>query len=129
MKPQNILAQSEISAALAKYQAALLAGCPGEIRRLILFGSYARGEATPESDVDVLVVVNWETEQLPGGFYAAPFSDPRWQAIVNIASDICVDYGVYISPLVMSEQQFQDWSPLGERVKKEGIELWKKSDN
>jgi hypothetical protein len=88
MKPQNVLVQPEISAALAKYQEALWAGCPGEIQRLILFGSYARGEATAESDVDVLVVVNWETERLPGGFYAAPFSDPRWKAIIDAAHHV-----------------------------------------
>ncbi|TKB68817.1 MAG: nucleotidyltransferase domain-containing protein [Nitrospira sp.] len=35
---------------------------PGELVRLVLFGSKARGEATPESDVDLLAVIqsdNW----------------------------------------------------------------------
>ena len=74
-----------------------------------------------------MVVVNWEEERLPGGFYTAPFSDPRWQAIVDAASDISLEYGVYISPLVISERRFHEWSPLTNRAKEEGIEIWKRN--
>jgi uncharacterized protein len=34
-------------------------------RAIYLFGSYARGEQRPESDIDLLVVVDDETEQPP----------------------------------------------------------------
>jgi len=115
--------------AINKYCEVLQNRCADQIERLILFGSQARGDAAEESDIDVLVVVNWETERLPGGFYAAPFSDTRWQEIMDIAADTCVDYGVYISPLVISARRFRTWSPLLERVKKEGVELWRKSEN
>jgi predicted nucleotidyltransferase len=108
-----------------KYRDALLARFPNQLQRLILFGSQARGDAIAESDIDVLVVVGWEEKRLPGGFYAAPFSDPRWQAIVDAASDISLEYGVYVSPLVMSEHRFREWSPLVQRVKEEGVEIWK----
>jgi predicted nucleotidyltransferase len=121
--------QNAVQDALTEYSAALQAYCPGQIERLILFGSQTTGDATAESDIDVLVVVKWETKQLPGGFYRAPFSDPRWKTIVNIAADIGLDYGVYISPLVVSKRRFQRWSPLFERIKKEGIELWPRNKN
>ena len=55
---------------LTRYRDALLARFPDQLQRLILFGSQARGDATAGSDIDVLVVVNWEEERLPGGFYA-----------------------------------------------------------
>ncbi len=74
-----------IHKALIKYYDALQTYCADQLERLILFGSQARGETIEESDIDVLVVVNWETERLPGGFYAAPFSNPRWQAIVEMS--------------------------------------------
>ena len=112
---------------LARYRDALLDRFPDQLQRLILFGSQARGNATAESDIDVLVVVNWEGERLPGGFYAAPFSDPRWQAIVDAASDISLEYGVYIAPHVISERRFHEWSPLVSRVKEEGIEIWRRN--
>ncbi len=115
--------------ALTKYRDALLSRFPDQLQRLILFGSQARGDASAESDIDVMVVVSWGEERLPGGFYAAPFSDPRWQAIVDTASDISLEHGVYISPLVISEQRFHEWSPLINRAKEEGIEIWRKSQN
>ena len=34
-------------------------------RAIYLFGSYARGEQRPESDIDLLVVVDDDTEQAP----------------------------------------------------------------
>jgi predicted nucleotidyltransferase len=114
---------------LTRYRDALLARFPDQLQRLILFGSQARGDASAGSDIDVLVVVNWEEVRLPGGFYAAPFSDPRWQAIVDTASDISLEHGVYISALVISERRFHEWSPLIKRAKEEGIEIWRRSQN
>ena len=110
---------------LTRYRDALLARSPDQLQRLILFGSQARGDATADSDIDILVGVNWEEERLPGGFYAAPFSDPRWQAIVDAASDISLEYGGYIAPHVISERRFHEWSPPVNRVKEEGIEIWR----
>ena len=112
---------------LNEYREVLSAHFPGQLQRLILFGSQARGEATAESDIDVLVLVSWEEERLANGFYAAPFSDPRWRTIVEIAYDISLEHGVVLSPVVMSKKRFKQWSPLGSQVKQDGIEIWKKS--
>lgn len=112
---------------LNQYRQALLANFPDQVQRLILFGSQARGDATAESDIDVVVVVNWEEEQLAGGRYAAPFSDPRWRRIVELAYDLSLEYGVVLSPIVMSERRLAQWSPLSEQVKRDGVELWKRN--
>lgn len=112
---------------LDQYRQALLANFPDQVQRLILFGSQARGEATAESDIDVVVVVDWEEEQLAGGRYAAPFSDPRWRRIVELAYDLSLEYGVVLSPIVMSERRLAQWSPLSEQVKRDGVELWKRN--
>lgn len=114
---------------LTEYRKALQTFCADQIERLILFGSQARGNATQESDIDILVVVNWDTQPLPGGFYAAPFSDPRWQKIVDIAYDVSLNYNVYLSPLVISEREFQGGSSLVRRAKAEGTEIWNRNVN
>jgi predicted nucleotidyltransferase len=110
-----------------QYRQALLTHFPQQVQRLILFGSQARGDATPESDIDVLVVVNWDEEPLPGGRYAAPFGDPRWRRMVELAYDLSLEYGVALSPIVISEKRFSRWSPLTSRIRREGIELWTKN--
>jgi predicted nucleotidyltransferase len=53
---------SAVSAALERFERALRGRFGGRLRELTLFGSYARGEAHEESDVDVLVVIEGLTE-------------------------------------------------------------------
>jgi predicted nucleotidyltransferase len=112
---------------LNRYRQALLTHFPDQLQQLILFGSQARDEAAAESDIDVLVVVSWEEEQLTAGRYAAPFNDPRWRMIIEMAYDLSLEYGVILSPHIMSEKRFEQWSPLGHQVKQDGIEIWKKN--
>ena len=120
----TITKQIPYQALLNKYQQALQTKLPNHIQKLILYGSQVREEATNESDIDVLVVVNWEMERLPNGFYQAPFSDPRWQTIVNLAVDLCIEHGIYISPMVVTKKQFEEYSPLFNEIKREGVEIW-----
>jgi predicted nucleotidyltransferase len=53
---------------LEVFRQRLLDALPTYIRHIIVFGSQARGEATPASDVDVLVIVRdsspWVTERI-----------------------------------------------------------------
>lgn len=56
-----------------------------------LFGSEARGEATSESDIDVLVIVQPDTARVP-----------LEDRIVDIAFDVNLQFGVYISPRVVT---------------------------
>ena len=114
----------KVKAALADFQHRLLELFPGEISQLILYGSYARGDATPNSDVDVVVAVKWNEERLPNGAYVAPISDPRWQSIINAAADSLLAYGLEVAPFVVSEQRFREGFPLVNRVKREGLILW-----
>ena len=72
---------------------ALLEAAPGS--RVILFGSYARGDARPDSDLDFLVI------------------EPRVQArrgeMVRL-SDVLRGMGIYADILVVSERSFDEWS-------------------
>lgn len=60
------------------------------IKRLILFGSYSKGDSTEESDVDLIVVGEFEGK---GNFQRAPQLYKEWHLIQNI--DIPVDFICY----------------------------------
>ena len=62
--------------------------------RVILFGSYARGEADPESDVDFLVV--------------EPEVEDRYGEMVRLREAIR-PLDIFADVLVVSECVFEDW--------------------
>ena len=114
----------EVTSALADFQRRLLALFPNEISQLILFGSYARGEAAPDSDVDVMVVVKWNEERLPGGYWRSSISDSRWQSIIEAATDTLLEAGLEIAPIVIGQERYEEGFSLVHRVRKEGQILW-----
>ncbi|MCB0166773.1 MAG: nucleotidyltransferase domain-containing protein [Anaerolineae bacterium] len=63
MEEQPVFTPEKLQYVLDEYKDMLLAELPGQIERIILFGSYARGDARPESDVDVMVVNQRFSEQ------------------------------------------------------------------
>jgi len=79
-----------------------------------LFGSVARDTATPESDIDILIIVLKEDKLVK-------------EAAINVAVDVNLDYDVVISPIVMSKEHFM--GPLFKEthfyksVEREGISL------
>lgn len=81
--------------------------------RLVLYGSHARGDARPDSDVDLLVVL------------AGPLDRSAEIArIVEFTYDILLRHGVHISALPMSETDFLTRAtPLLMNVRREGTPL------
>lgn len=81
------------------------------IKEVILYGSHARGEATKDSDVDVLVIVD---ESLN------PFEVRK--AIGDLLFDILLEQGELVSVIAVPERLFEDYnSPFVLNVKKEGV--------
>lgn len=81
--------------------------------KLILFGSHARGEANPDSDIDLLAVLQSPVSQV--------------QEISNM-SELCVkillDYDELVSIIPMSEDRFNAKDvALLRNIQREGIEL------
>ena len=83
--------------------------------RMILFGSQARGDARPDSDWDLLVLLNKEGKITfeEDATYGYPFDKIGW------------NFGVAVNTLLYSTE---DWdkrkiTPFYKNVEKEGIEI------
>ncbi len=82
---------------------------------VILYGSYARGDYRPNSDIDLLILINkkkisWDDEK--------KISYPLYE--------IEIDTGTIISPLVYSKEKWKNPSvitPFYENVTNDGVEL------
>jgi len=82
-------------------------------REAWLFGSYARGEASEHSDVDILFVVDNESSHLQ---------------LIQSARALLRGWHVPKDILVYREDEFQDWQKvvgsLCYRVREEGMQLY-----
>ena len=95
---------------------------PDAISRIILYGSYARGQATPDSDVDVLVVLRKDKQ--PVKSYVGGPGDSKWTQLVDAAVDSLTDDSPFVSVLVIGEDVFQSEFSISRAAQKEGLVLW-----
>ena len=97
--------------ALARLLARLEEACGDRIRRVILFGSKARGDADQESDLDVLIVTADGGEQVKA-----------------VTQQFGWDEDLYGTTLIFSEEEYRQWQrlkmPLYVNVRRDGVELW-----
>ena len=80
----------------------------------ILFGSYARGDADTESDIDVMVLVDASRQDI----------SKKAREISSIAADLLLSQGVMVSPIVENRRYFQDnveLLPFYQNIVREGV--------
>jgi predicted nucleotidyltransferase len=79
-----------------------------------LFGSKLKGMDTPESDIDIAVIVKKD-------------SPATWRKVIDIAFDVNLEHGVYISPRVIPFEVFEHpvWriTPFIQTIEKEAVPL------
>lgn len=99
-------------AAVTSYASALRARFGDRLRTVRLFGSWARGAAGPDSDIDVAVIVD-------------DLSRAEWRAAFADAVDVELKTEVTLSPYVLSAEDFDRLLRRGRRIardiEREGI--------
>lgn len=95
--------------ALDAFGQGLRARFGARLRRVVLFGSRARGEGRDDSDLDVLVEVEVPTREDRG-------------AVLDLGADVGLEHHLVISPLVIAPGAL-DGQPIGARIASEGVAL------
>ncbi|MBM3474440.1 MAG: nucleotidyltransferase domain-containing protein [Armatimonadetes bacterium] len=105
------LGKADIQPILDELKAGLQAIYGPRLRQVILFGSYARGEAEPHSDVDVALVLD---------DYDRSVEEAR--RIEDVWGRVCLENGVLIQPLFVRERDAQaPWQPVHLSIRQEGV--------
>ena len=86
------------------------------LKKVILYGSYARGDYRKNSDIDIMILTDIPIENLYSYF----------SQISEKAYDLELENDVILSPLLKNEERFNSWSdvmPFYMNVIKEGVVL------
>ena len=84
-----------------------------DLKKLLVYGSYARGDYNDNSDVDIMILTSLEEDKI----------ERMEDVLYDSAFDILMKYGIQISVIVKNEKHFNYWLgalPFYDNVKCEG---------
>jgi len=88
----------------------------GRIEQILLYGSYARGDADGDSDIDIAAIVHGDRQEL----------QEKLKKVWDVSSDLELKYGVIISPTVIPYDEFMAYKedlPYYRNISEEGIRV------
>lgn len=87
------------------------------LKSAILYGSYARGDYTSDSDVDIMLLVDLSQEEI----------DVYGDALSELGYEYNINHDLWVMPVVKNQQHFKRWAaayPFYSNVQKEGVVLY-----
>lgn len=112
-----MIQDSELNNILDKLAASLKSVYGNKLKSVILYGSVARGTATPDSDIDIMVLVDSSPEELKK--YADKLCD--------VSTDFALEYFKVFSIIDICYAEFSQWKhilPFYQNVANEGVVLY-----
>ena len=87
-----------------------------QLVKIILYGSYARGNYDRESDVDVVALVHGEREGL----------QKQLRRVWDVSADLELQFGTILSPTVIPYEEYEQYRndlPYYRNIAREGVEI------
>ena len=88
-----------------------------DLNKIILFGSYARGDNNSDSDIDVAVMINSDRDRI------SEYS----RGLVSISTDIDLNHMVVVNFICLPEREFEARKsiyPFYNNIDREGVVLY-----
>lgn len=86
------------------------------LKKVILYGSYARGDYNENSDIDIMILTDLNDDEI----------EQLKEKIVDIAFELELKTGIVISPIIRNIEKFEKRTniiPFYMNVKREGVIL------
>ncbi len=87
-----------------------------DVVQIILYGSYARGDFTDDSDLDLAAIVVGPRREL----------QQKLKQVWDISSDLELEYGIIISPVVIPYDEYMKYKddvPYYRNISREGVNI------
>lgn len=87
-----------------------------ELSKVVLYGSYARGDYNAESDIDIMILVDLPAEDI------SKYKKP----LISLSSELGLEYDVVITVNIKDTETFNKYSdvtPYYQNIIREGIEI------
>lgn len=88
-----------------------------ELKKIILYGSYARGDFDVDSDIDIMLIIDGDEKSV----------NKLNDLLTNIEVRINLENNVILVPIIMNEKKFLKYEnivPFYRNVVKEGVTLY-----
>lgn len=88
-----------------------------DLKAVILYGSYARGDFNQNSDIDIMILVDLKDEEIR----------KKGRLLSDVTFNYNFEYSLDIMPIVKNLEHFNKWLrayPFYNTIKREGIELY-----
>ena len=85
--------------------------------KIILYGSYARGDYTDESDIDIMIILNCSDRDVR----------KMRRMATEIASDISLEQDVFLSILLRDKKHYEEnieFFPFYRNISREGVAVY-----
>lgn len=108
--------RSELSVILQKMSEIYRMVYGDRLVKLILYGSYARGDFDSQSDVDIVAIVEGQREEL----------QRQLKCVWDESADLELKYGTILSPTVIPYEEFEKYRedlPYYRNIANEGVEI------
>lgn len=86
------------------------------LKKIVLYGLYARGDYNKSSDIDILILTDLSNKEIN------EYNIKIWEK----SADIEIDYEIVISPIIRNVYDFESWAdvkPFYINILKEGVVL------
>lgn len=84
--------------------------------KIVLYGSYARGDYDSESDIDIVAIVQGTRDQL----------QQQLKSVWNESADLELEFETVLSPTVIPYEEFEKYRndlPYYKNIASEGVEI------
>ena len=106
--------RSELNTILSELAKSYRATYGNRLSKIILYGSYARGDFRDDSDIDVAAIVKGSRPEL----------QDELKQVWDRANDLELEYEVLVSPTVIPFDEYEKWKedlPYYRNIEREGV--------